>query len=169
MTNKLKTICVIVFTLLCFNTSAFACSCIYGIETNNLTGQIFAVQHLGTKFKPEPNYEKPIAKARIVLTQRDETQKNEYKYKLISEVFADESGRFSLENIKPGKYVFNVYASGYEGVSASLTFSESSNRKPDKIEIALPPPFSCCGASVRVKKTEKTSRYERKRPTNQWT
>ena len=167
MTNKIKTIFVVVFALLCFNTSAFACSCIYGIETNNLTGQIFAVQNLDIKPKSEPNYEKPIAKARIVLAQRDEAQKNEYK--LIAEVFADENGRFSLDNIKPGKYVFNVYASGYEGLSTSLTLSESSNRKLDKIEIALPPPFYCCRAYVRVKKTEKTSRYERKRPTNQWT
>lgn len=165
MANKLKTFSVVFFVIFCFNVSASACSCIYGIETNSLTGQIYAVQNLDLKPKPEPNYEKPIAKARIVIMQRDDTRKNEYQ--LIAEVFTDENGSFSLDNIKPSKYVFSVYASGYDGVSTSLTLLESSSRKPDKIEIALPPPFYCCRAYIKVKKTEKTSQYERKRPTNQ--
>lgn len=152
MENKLRTFIFATFALFLLSVSALACSCLHAMEANNFTGQVFALQKLEPKRKPEINYEKPIAKATVKLWQQDDSLK--YKVKLVAEVTTDENGRFSLENINPGKYSLDIYADGFDGFSSMLTISEFSNRSKDKIEIGLPPPFHCCIADVKVQKTE---------------
>ena len=155
MATKLKISFATIFVLFGLSVSAFGCSCMYSFKADNLTGQVFALQKPQPKQKPELNYEKPVSKAVVRLRQIDDTQKGERK--LIAESDVDESGRFSLESIKPGNYILEIYASDYDGLVAFVTVVESSSQKKDKIEIGLPPPAHCCGAYVKIQKTEKKS------------
>ena len=148
MTIRLKTLLVSTFAIFWLNASAQACLCYRFIEANNSTGQVLVMPKRTPYYKTEPNYDEPIPKASIILSQPDETDNK--KYKIVVEIKTDENGRFSLKGIKPGIYQMDVGASDYNGVSFELKITGNSIYRKDNIVIGLSTDRNCCGGYVKA-------------------
>ena len=145
MRNILKIFFAITFTLFLFSVSTLACVCVLDkIKVNGFSGQVFAVS------KANPNYKEPFTQATIKLSKRTN------KPQLIITVTTDENGRFSLENIKAGKYILEVSASNFYKVVTDIRIVLSSSRKKDTLEIGLEPGITCCGGYTKVQKAKKS-------------
>jgi hypothetical protein len=145
MRNKLRTILAVTFTLFLSGVSAFACTCSYeGIKARGFSGQIFSIAY----DKQVPDFNNPLPKATLKLLKRTDDED-----KLVAEVIADESGRFSLENIKPGKYFLQAEFPTFSYVFVQIKISGGSRRKKDKIVIALAPGLTCCEGYAKVQKS----------------
>ena len=145
MAGKLKTIFVLTFTLLLFSVSALACTCSYSdIKAKGFSGQIFAI----SPDKPLPDFNSPLPKATVKLLKRTDDGD-----KVVAEVVADENGRFSLENVKSGKYFLQAEFPNFSYVFVQIKISGSSHRKKDKIVVALAPGLTCCEGYAKVQKS----------------
>jgi len=145
MTGKIKTIFALTFTLFLFSSSAFACTCTYsGIKAKGFSGQIFSIAY----GKQSPAFNSPLPKATVKLMKRTDDGD-----KVVAEVIADESGRFSLENVKSGKYFLQAESTHFSYVFVQIKISGGSRKKKDKIVIALAPGLTCCEGYAKVQKT----------------
>ncbi len=143
MISKLKAIFAVIFALFLLNISALACTCTYAdIKAKGFSGQVFAAYE-----KVLPNYKEPLPKATLKLLKRTDDGD-----KVIAEVVADENGRFSLENVKSGKYFLQVEATNFQYVFVPIKISKGSSRKKDEIFISLAPALTCCEGVARVQK-----------------
>ena len=146
MIYKLKTIFVVIFTLFLFSIPALACTCSYDdIKARGFSGQIFSIAY----DKQVPDFNNPLPKATLKLLKRTDDED-----KVVAEVVADESGRFSLENVKAGKYFLTAEFPGFERVWVQIKISGGSRRKKDKIIIALAPGLTCCDGYAKVQKSK---------------
>jgi len=146
MRNILKTFFAVTFTLFLFSISTLACVCVRDkIKANGFSGQVFAVS------EANPSYKEPFTQATIKLSKRTN------KLQLILVVTTDESGRFSLENIKAGKYILVADAPNFQAVWTEIKIVRSSSRKKDEIEIGLDPSvMDCCVGYAKVQKAKKS-------------
>lgn len=71
----------------------------------------------------------------------------------MAEVVADENGRFSIENVKAGKYFLQAEFTGFASVWVQIKISGASRGKKDKIIIALAPGLPCCDGYAKVQKS----------------
>ena len=146
MRNILKTFFAVTFTLFLFSVSTLACVCVRDkIKANGFSGQVFAVS------EANPNFKEPFPQATIKLSKRTN------KLQLILVVTTDESGRFSLENIKAGKYILEASAPNFYKVLTEIRIVVSSSRKKDVLEIGLEPGITCCAGYAKVLKAKRTS------------
>lgn len=144
MRNTLGTILGITFTLFLFSVSTLACTCSYdNIKARGFSGQIFSIAYN----KQLPDFNSPLPKATLNLLKRTDDED-----KLIAEVVADESGYFSLENVKAGKYILRAEFRGFDSLYVQIKISGGSRRKKDKIIIALAPGLTCCDGYAKVQK-----------------
>ena len=145
MRNILKTFFAIIFTLFLFSVSTLACVCVRDkIKVNGFNGQVFAVS------EANPNYKEPFTQATIKLSKPTNT------LQLIFTVTTDETGRFSLENIKAGKYILEISAPNFYKVVTDIRIVVSSRRKKDVLEIGLEPRITCCGGYAKAQKAKKS-------------
>ena len=145
MRNTLRTILAVTFTLFLFSVSTLACTCSYSdIKAKGFSGQIFSIAY----DKQIPDFNSPLPKATLKLLKRTEGED-----KVVAEVVADESGRFSLENVKTGKYFLKAEFPNFESVWVRIKISEGSSKRKDKIIIALAPGLTCCDGYAKVQKS----------------
>ena len=145
MRNILKTFFAVTFTLFLFSVSTLACVCVRDkIKVNGFSGQVFAVS------EANPNHKEPFSQATIKLS------KPTNKLQLIFTVTTDENRRFSLENIKAGKYILEISAPNFYKVVSEIKIVQSSSRKKDTLEIGLEPGITCCGGYAKAQKTKKS-------------
>ncbi len=147
MTGKTKTFLAVILTLFLMSVSTFACTCVRTkIKAKGFSGQVFAV------IESRPNDKQPFPQATIkLLKQTDDGDK------LIAEVVADGNGRFSLENVKAGKYILVADAPNFQAVWTEIKIVRSSSGKKDEIEIGLDPSVTdCCVGYAKVQKANKS-------------
>ena len=144
MRRKLKLIFGVCVTLVLLSIPTFACTCSYdGIKAKGVSGQVFGISH-GER-KPDFNQALPQATVKLLIQTADDQ-------KIVAEGTADKDGRFSLENIKPGKYFLKIQSEGFSSVFVPIRVSKLSGKK-DQIIIALAPGLQCCEGYAGVQKS----------------
>lgn len=147
MISKLKTFFAVIFTLLLFSVSTFACTCVRdSLKAKGFDGQVIAA------YDTRPNDRDPIGKATVKLLKRTGDGDE-----VIAEAMTDENGHFEVENIKPGKYILEVSATHFEKIVTQLKIVKSSNRNADEILVGLQPSLDCCAGYAKVQKVKKAS------------
>lgn len=145
MTSILKTFFALTFVIVLLDISASACTCSYAeIKAKGFSGQVFAADE-----KILPNYKEPLPKATLKLLRRTDDEDQ-----VIAEIVADENGRFSLENVKSGKYLLQVGAMNFQNVFVPIKIVKGSSRKKDEIFISLAPALTCCEGVAKVQKAK---------------
>ena len=147
MRNILKTFFAVSFTLFLFSVSTLACVCVRDkIKANGFNGRVFAVS------EANPNYKEPFPRATVKLLKRIDDGD-----KLIAEITTDETGRFSLETVKAGKYILEASAPNFYKIVTEIKIVPSSSRRKDVLEIGLEPGLECCGGYAKKLEAKKTS------------
>jgi hypothetical protein len=146
MMRKIKTVFGLAFTLFLFSASVIGCTCSYeGITAKGFSGQIFSVVY----GKQIPDFNDPLPKAAIKLLKRIDGDD-----KVVAQTVADESGRFSIEKVKAGKYFLKAEFPNFDSVWVLIKIVGGSHRKKDKIIIALAPSLGCCDGYAKVQKSK---------------
>lgn len=141
MIGKLKIFFAVIFILFLLSVSALACTCIRStIKSKGFSGQVIAF------YKARPNKD-AIPKATVKLLKRTDDGD-----KVIAKIVIDENGRFSVENIKSGKYILEVEAEHFQTITTLIKISKSSKQKKDEIVVALDFSLECCEGYARVQK-----------------
>lgn len=146
MMCKLRIVFGLIFTLLLFSISVIGCTCSYGdIKAKTFSGQIFSVVY----DRQQPDFDSPLPKATIKLLKRIDGED-----KVVAQTVADESGRFSIEDVKAGKYFLKAEFPNFDSVWVLIKIAGGSRRKKDRIIIALAPGLSCCDGYAKVQKSK---------------
>lgn len=134
------------FTLFLFGSSVIGCTCSYDdIKAETFSGQIFSVVY----DSQDPDFDSPLPKATIKLLKRVDGED-----KVVAQTVADESGLFTIENVKAGKYFLKAEFANFDSVWVLIKIIGGSRRKKNKIIIALAPALSCCDGYAKVQKSK---------------
>ena len=153
--NKLKSIPAAIFALILLSVSALGCTCVYsGIKANgSFQGQVFGITQ--NEKMPDPKNIVPKATVKLWLPTDEENT-------IIAQTVADENGRFVLENVKPGNYIFQVSGQmyGLQDIVVGMKILSGSNLMEKEIIIGLAPGLTCCEGYIKVRKAKKRLKNE---------
>lgn len=117
-----------------------ACVCVrVGIKAPAVRGRVVAAF--------EQRAEEPIPNASVKLLKCVDGD-----CQTIAEVQTDESGRFSIERVKPGEYDIVATVTHFEKVWVGLKVNGKSGDRSKEIVFGLGPGLNCCAGWAKVRK-----------------